>query len=90
MSDDGDGVKPHHGHSQLPEFCVMATEMTFLPNSQLPFIAGYLPFCTSHWKCGWIYIAALGTACFLTSCILALCCVKCCCKNKRYVTTRNS
>lgn len=79
MTPDGE----EDGGVSVPEFCVMATEMTFLPNSQLPFIAGYLPFCTSHWKCGWIYIAVVGTLCFLTSCILALCCVKCCCKNKR-------
>ena len=85
MAEEGEGVGVGGGVSSagLPDFCFMATEMTFVPDTSLPFIAGYLPFCTSHWRCGWVYVSALTAVCFITSCFLAICCVKCCCKTKR-------
>ena len=61
MAEEGEGVGVGGGVSSagLPDFCFMATEMTFVPDTSLPFIAGYLPFCTSHWRCGWVYVSAL-------------------------------
>lgn len=65
----------------LPQFCNFTSATVFL--TTLPFIAEWVPFCTSHFKCGWLYITIVGTAAFLLAFTLALICNLCCCRRQR-------
>ena len=65
----------------LPQFCNFTSATVFL--TSLPFIAEWVPFCTSHFKCGWLYITVIGTAAFLLAFVLALICNLCCCRRQR-------
>ena len=67
----------------VPTFCLpMSSRWSLLikKNKNLPFIASYIPFCTSHFRCGWLYILVIGSVAFVTSCLLAVCFVHCCCR----------
>ena len=70
--------------SQLPLFCgPMSTAWSSFvspPKQDLPLIATYVPFCTTHLRCGWLYILVVGSVALLTSCLLAVCFVHCCCR----------
>ena len=65
----------------LPKFCNFTSSTVFLPF--IPFIAQWVPFCTSHFKCGWLYITVIGTAAFLLAFLLALICNICCCRQRQ-------
>ena len=65
----------------LPKFCNFTSSTVFLPF--IPFIAQWVPFCTSHFKCGWLYITVIGTAAFLLAFLLALICNLCCCRRRQ-------
>jgi len=65
----------------LPEFCNFTSATVYIANS--PFITEWIPFCTSHFKCGWLYITVIGTAALLLSFLCALICNLCCCRRRR-------
>jgi hypothetical protein len=67
--------------SELPEFCNFTSATVFV--SSLPFITEWIPFCTSHFQCGWLYITIVGSAAFILSFMLALICNCCCCRRRR-------
>ena len=80
------GINKQHKkhHSEMPAFCnpMVSNWSSFVhvADKDLPFIATYVPFCTSHLRCGWLYILVVGSIAFLTSCLLAVCFVQCCCR----------
>ncbi len=61
----------------------MHSDWVFVP--LIPTIARYIPFCTSHFRCGWLYLTVVCSFALLVSCCLALCCVycRCCCRSFR-------
>ena len=69
---DGDSV------SDTPAFCAMRSHPVFVDTK--PFIAYYIPYCTSNFRCGWLYVLVIGAALLITSWVLACCCVYCCCR----------
>ncbi|TRY79228.1 hypothetical protein TCAL_17049 [Tigriopus californicus] len=83
---------PHHPlcanlTGNQPHICGMHSHIIFLESRSM--IAQYIPFCTSHFSCGWLYIAVVGMALFSLSCVLAICCVYpccclCCCRRRRH------
>jgi len=68
---------------KVPQFCSpMPSKWSLIVSRKedLPLIATYIPFCTTHFRCGWLYILVVGSVAFLTSCLLAVCFVHCCCR----------
>ena len=68
----------------VPDFCNFTSVTVYM--ADLPFITQWVPFCTSHFQCGWLYVTVIGTAAFLFAFILAFICNYCCCKARRYIT----
>ena len=67
----------------VPDFCNFTSVTVYM--ADLPFITQWVPFCTSHFQCGWLYVTVIGTAAFLFAFILAFICNYCCCKARRYL-----
>lgn len=65
----------------IPSFCNFTSSPIYVPS--MPFVAQWVPFCTSHFKCGWLYIVVVGSVTFLLSCMVAVMAVHCRCKKKR-------
>ncbi len=67
----------------LPSFCNFTSEKVFV--SSMPFIAEWVPFCTSHFKCGWLYVTVVCSTVLVLSCLLAVIFVycPCCCARRR-------
>jgi hypothetical protein len=71
----------------LPEFCNFTSATVYIAN--LPFITQWVPFCTSHFKCGWLYITVVGTTTLLLSFLCALICNLCCCRRRKPQNSRS-
>lgn len=71
----------------LPEFCNFTSATVYITN--LPFITQLVPFCTSHFKCGWLYITVVGTTALLLSFLCALICNLCCCRRRKSQNSRS-
>ena len=71
---------PGSARIALPEFCNFTSATVYIAN--LPFITEWVPFCTSHFKCGWLYITVIGTATLLLSFLCALICNFGCCRRR--------
>ena len=49
----------NNGTTKAPSLCHMKS-LTTLYLENRPFIYRYIPYCTSHFRCGWIYILVVG------------------------------
>lgn len=49
----------------------------------VPLIATFLPFCTSHFACAWLYVSVGGTVLLMLSLLLALLLLRCCRRRER-------
>jgi hypothetical protein len=72
--------------SSLPHVCSMSSAWVLVETR--PLIAKIIPYCSSHFRCGWLYLAVMGSAALLLSCALALCLVRCSCGRRRGVAKR--
>jgi len=61
---------------ERPTHCWLESDAVWVPAT--PFMASFIPFCTSHFACTWLYIVMGGTISFLVSLVLAITCVRCC------------
>lgn len=48
-----------------------------------PWIGDFIPFCSTHFACGWVYIVIILVAVLVLSCLMSAICVLCCCKKKQ-------
>jgi hypothetical protein len=78
---------PGSARIALPEFCNFTSATVYIAN--LPFITEWVPFCTSHFKCGWLYITVVGTATLLLSFLCALIFNFGCCRRRNPQNSRS-
>ena len=61
-----------------PHICSMSSRWIWVEAK--PLIAKYLPYCSSHFKCAWIYLSVILSGILTFSCLLAVCIIYCCCR----------